>query len=226
MNDVKTIVCLANSKQPGGRCLVGKEIGSKKWIRLVTTPESGAVKPYTKQNNESIKVKDIFDAELVVNCPIQHQHENWLINPNKFKNYLRMQELRFMETSQLNEFTDEPNLLWNGSESDIVNDRIKLIDVEKLRISESLFFICVDEVTIVMAHKYRKQLRAIFNYKSINYNLSVTDLVYRQKHSETPIGHEEKLSKCYLTVSLGLSYKGDCYKLVAAIIECGAIEQQ
>ena len=48
----------------------------------------------------------------------------------------------------------------------------------------------------------------------------VTDPGYERTYLAKLDGAYE-IGECYLTVSLGEPYEGACYKLIAAIIECG-----
>jgi hypothetical protein len=72
----------------------------------------------------------------------------------------------------------------------------------------------------------RKQLRVSFQLMSTSYDLAVTDPIYESKvrkldltnspSSELGIANENLL---LFTISLGEAFKGDCYKLVAAVLE-------
>jgi hypothetical protein len=83
---VKTILCLANSRRPGGRCVAGKEFAGGKtgaWIRPVDPQNDNAI-----SEQESL-YKDGASADLldIVTIPMtepkpQHYHtENHQIDP-------------------------------------------------------------------------------------------------------------------------------------------------
>lgn len=83
----------------------------------------------------------------------------------------------------------------------------------------SLYLIWVDEVKVYKRSGRAMRRRAVFEYKGIVYDLSLTDPAF--KHLEG----ERVFKDRYLCVSLGEPYDFDdflsesfCYKIVAAII--------
>lgn len=63
----------------------------------------------------------------------------------------------------------------------------------------------------------KRRVQADFSYKGVNYSLWVTDPIIERDHLSKKDG-EYKIGECYVTVSLGESHEGYCYKLVATII--------
>jgi hypothetical protein len=57
-----------------------------------------------------------------------------------------------------------------------------------------------------------------FRHAGKEYRLWVTDPEYERTYLAKADGHYE-IGECFLTVSLGEPHEGDCYKLVAAVIE-------
>ena len=66
---------------------------------------------------------------------------------------------------------------------------------------------------------YRRRVQGRFTYGDVDYWLRVTDPVYERQYLSQPDGNYE-IGESYLTVSLGESYQGYSYKLIAAVIEC------
>ena len=97
------------------------------------------------------------------------------------------------------------------------NDRVS--EEEAHQLGDSLRFIEVDLAEL----KYEDRQgtlkpRLVFNYSGDVYNLSVTDPKYAVKSRDVRPERVE-LGHLYLTVSMGEPWHGDCYKLVASILE-------
>ena len=75
------MLCLANSRKPGGRCVAGLSSDGT-WIRPVSTPESGALSHGQVMLGEEGRQVEPLDAVAVPverPVPLPHQPENWLI---------------------------------------------------------------------------------------------------------------------------------------------------
>lgn len=75
------ILCLANSRKMGGRCVAGLT-GDGKWIRPVSTDADGKLyqQHYVLDNGTEASVLDVIRLELDSARPAPHQHENWEIS--------------------------------------------------------------------------------------------------------------------------------------------------
>ena len=111
---------------------------------------------------------------------------------------------------------DDPQKLWiNGyASSKGKNGRIPKDKAFKLQ--NSLFLIYLEKMNIVLFNEGKKQVRAVFDFKDCEYNLSVTD---PKAESYFFKKGNDKLKHVYLCVSLGELFEGYCYKLVASIIK-------
>ena len=83
MQDVKRIVCLANSRKLHGRCLAGREWidgHPGRWIRPVSAREHQEVSEYERQYEDGSdpRVLDIMDVPLLEPSPgpARYQSEN------------------------------------------------------------------------------------------------------------------------------------------------------
>lgn len=65
---------------------------------------------------------------------------------------------------------------------------------------------------------YRRRVQGKFLHNGTEYWLRVTDPEYERKYLQMPDG-EYLVGEAFLTVSLGEPFRGNSYKLIAAIIE-------
>ncbi|MFZ0761280.1 MAG: hypothetical protein WAM69_15135 [Candidatus Sulfotelmatobacter sp.] len=63
----------------------------------------------------------------------------------------------------------------------------------------------------------KRRVQADFKHRGVRYQLWVTDPIVERKYLAKDDG-EYEIGECFVTVSLGEPHKGDCYKLVAAVI--------
>lgn len=93
--NVKRIICLANSRKPGRRCIAGKEIlpavdgGAQRiggWIRPVSAGAYEAVSDSERryQNGSDPQVLDVIDVPVPNPQPHDYQQENWLIDNRRY----------------------------------------------------------------------------------------------------------------------------------------------
>lgn len=79
------IICLANSKKHGDRCIAGIEISTGKWIRLVTNLDGGRVpKNLCLIDGEELRLLDILEIPLANTGP-GYECENRLILPGRWQ---------------------------------------------------------------------------------------------------------------------------------------------
>lgn len=113
--------------------------------------------------------------------------------------------------------------LWiNGNSSySGQNDRMGLAEASELR--SSLAFIWVETLRLRSAAEgaafgnHKRKVRAFFDWRGIDYALSVTDPVIEEQILAMPNGDHE-LPGAFMCVSLGEPYEDSVYKLVASII--------
>lgn len=222
---VKRIVCLANSRKEGDRCIAGKEIledgRSGGWVRPVSDREDEAVNESERQYDEGTEPRllDIIDVPLREPRPKGYQRENWLLDPSH-----RWKMIRHIGVHELAQFTDTPVPLWiNGYYTHHGrNDRLPLERAEPL--DGSLRLIRVGKLVLdVFAPRieqgdFKRRIKGEFRYAGEDYRLWVTDPVYEETYLNRP-NDRHQLGECFLTVSLGEPYQGYAYKLIAAIIQ-------
>ena len=103
---VKRIVCLANSRKPGGRCVAGRElIGGRLagWLRPVGFSEYDAISKYERQYRDASdpEVLDVIELQLRGPRPKTYQQENWLLEPGK--TWLKKGRVNWNALQQMNE---------------------------------------------------------------------------------------------------------------------------
>jgi hypothetical protein len=219
---VKQIVCLANSRKPGGTCIAGKElIGGRpvRWIRPVSSREKDGLlsREYQYDDRKEAQVLDIINIPLVEHRPREYQQENWLIDPEFY-----WKKVDSIIWADLKKHTDSVKTLWMNDFSTYngLNDKIpeRFFNVLK----SSLCLILVDELTISVVVDYGRggkiRVQGKFTHNEVEYRLWVTDWKYEREYEKKKEG-EYRIGRCFLTISLGEPYQGACYKLIAAIIE-------
>jgi hypothetical protein len=222
---LKRMVCLANSKKMGARCVAGREmIGDEVggWIRPVSSRETEEVSASERRYSDGgePQLMDIIEVPLIEPRVNTFQPENWLLDPSR--SWTRAGRIA---ASDLERFVDRSGRLWlNGYESSQgTNDRIP--EAIASGIGSSLMLIHVDTLqldvlaaTNVRFGYSRRQVRGRFHWRAEEYCLSVTDPTVEDAF----VGREEGrfvLGPSYLTISLAEPFHGDCYKLIAAVIE-------
>ena len=221
---VKRVVCLANSRRDGGRCIAGKEEledgGFAGWIRPVSIDSDGALSEFERcyEDGNEPQVMDIVDIPLIYHRPAGHQQEDWLLNPNEC-----LVKVGRVEWSALERLVDPTKPLWrNGySSTQGLNDRVPHSVAETLQ--DSLRLIRVNGLTISVSNqegdrRLRQQVRGRFRHSGTDYGLVITDPHYEGEGDL--VEGDSQLGECFLTVSLGERFKDYyCYKLIAAVIQ-------
>ena len=226
MTATRRIVCLANSRKLSGRCIAGKQILADghpgPWVRPVSARETQEVSEYERQYEDGSdpRLLDVIDVPLLDAQPQHFQQENWLLDPAYCWNRVGR-----LARHDLSGFVDPAAPLWiNGYRSaNGLNDRVPLPQANDL--DNSLRLIGIDRLELAVAQPgkdfgdFRRRVQGRFSYVGADYWLRVTDPVYERRYLQRPDGCYQ-IGKCYLTISLGESYQGYSYKLIAAIIEC------
>ena len=126
MNYQKTIVCLANSKKPGGRCVAGKvvaEAGFGEWIRPVSTRPSAEISLEERRydDGQEPKLFDVIEIPMIARVPRLHQAENHMIDDAYY--WSRQSQLGW---ENLGALCDHPLSLWADGDSTYhgSNDRV------------------------------------------------------------------------------------------------------
>ena len=221
---VKRIVCLANSRKYGGRCVAGKELLSDGtaggWIRPVSSRENEEVSEQERRyaDNEDPRVLDVIDVPLLSPRPKTYQQENWLLNPG-----VRWVKAGKAVWNDLDAMVDPDAPLWLNGYSTLAgqNDRVPIDDTNA--IDNSLRLIRVSALTVTVFEPSHPSadfpiLRGSFNYHGDDYCFRITDPESESgsvnlSHGDYPVGER------YLVISLGEPFEDYAYKLIATIIK-------
>ncbi len=220
----KRIVCLAMSRKHSGRCVAGREVeGSSagQWIRPVSDRPNEEVSEYERQyeDGRDPRVLDVIEVPLLAPRPKGYQSENWLLDPESY-----WKKVGQLEAKYLDDYLAPVGPLWTDGASTFhgMNNQISLDDAETLDSSLALVRVSgIDLKVFVPGAKFgdsKRRVDASFNHAGVPYRLRITDPEFERRFLAQPNG-EYELGPCYLTVSIGEPFKGDVYKLIAAIIE-------
>lgn len=220
---VKRIVCLANSRKLSGRCLAGKELGASghpgPWVRPVSDRPSEEVSERERQYEDGSDptVLDIIDIPLKRPRPKKYQSENWLLDADHY--WVRVGHAKWRD---LRTMADDPAILWlNSPERRASNDRVAESDANRL--DTSLYLLRLEKLKLrVFAPGEafgdpKRRVQGEFTHRRARYQLWVTDPIVEREYLRKDDG-EYEIGECFVTVSLGEPYKGNCYKLIAAVI--------
>ena len=226
----KRIVCLANSRKMGGRCIVGKELingQSAGWVRPVSDRENEEVSEYERQYEDGSdpQLLDIINVPLLEPKlkPESPQRENWLLDTESY-----WERDGYMSLCDLVSLVDNEEPLWlnEGSTRNGLNDRVSLSSAGNL--GNSLRLIRVNKLTFsVFAPEEnfgnpKRRVQGRFQYGGNEYHLWVTDPKCERFYLKRDNGEYEADSS-FLTVSLGEHHKGYYYKFIVAVISCDGV---
>ena len=231
-DEVKRIVCLANSRKLGGRCVAGKELlpdGSVgAWIRPVTNQGSGEVPTWECMYGDGgeLAVLDVLQIPLIGHVPKDYQEENWELDPKR-----RWQKLGNITFETVLDCVDPMEGLWRPGYSTYngLNDHVPLEEA-KLE-SDSLRLIYVNNLALsVMApgENFGNPTRRVlgrFRHERLEYRLWVTDAAWEREYLSGPNG-DYFIGEACLTISLGEPFQNQhgefhAFKLIAAVITPG-----
>ena len=224
----KRLICLANARKRGGRCVAGRELQADgsvgPWIRLVTNRESHALWTfeYKYADDSEAAVLDIVDVRVLLPHPTGYQTENWLMD-DRFK-WVKAGTYPLPDLSKL---ACRPDTLWiTGYQSnDCENNKMWISQMNRQDVSDSLRLVRVERLTLrvleqqLRSGRSRRRVQARFVHARDSYGLWVTDPKYEYKYKKMDIG-DYPLGPCWVTVSLSEPFNAGkaCYKLAAAII--------
>ena len=222
---VKRIVCFANSRKDGGRCVAGKEVlpdgrlGA--WIRPVSGLPHGGVSEDERcyEDGREPSVLDVIDVPVVGPHPKDYQQENWRLDSKR-----RWTKVARIQWNALPQWADAGEDLWivGHSSSEGQNDRIPLPDANSLRSSLRLIEVRSLQITVSEPAKPSNPipaLRAAFHYNGHDYSLRITDPVSESGAVKMDYGNYNVDGQRFLTISMGRPFEGYVYKLIAAVIK-------
>lgn len=225
MNDVVTIVCLANSrKPPSGRCIAGKEKAGGaygRWVRPVSVRPTHEISEEERrfEDGTTPQLLDVITIPIIAPKPMGHQTENVLIDAAYY-----WDKVGRSTYDELGQMVDRPATLWTNGNSTFHGHNDRVGATAAAQVTSSLMLIRPDGLRIRVgaesqfAGPARRRVRALFHYNGDYYSLVITDPIVEQTLLARP-DSEYRVPDAYLAVSLSEPYSdGDCFKLVAALI--------
>ena len=210
------IVCLANSTKLGGRCVAGKDLEKRVWVRPIShrVTEELSRAERRLEDGEEPRPLDVLDVPLLGPRPGVHQPENWLIDQTT-----GWAQVSRASPRDLAALVDDPPTLWVNSTSSRhgINDEVEPSAAALSRASLYLLRVPGIVVHVFPGFTDKRRVDGEFTHRAVKYRLSVTDPVAREQYLRRDDGKYD-VGGCFLTVSLGEPYRGYCYKLIAAII--------
>jgi hypothetical protein len=221
-----TIVCLANSRKPGGRCVAGKALNNKAlagWIRPVSAKPGGEISVSDRQyqNGTEPALLDIIDICMLQQGVHPYQPENHIIDDK----YYWVKEGEISYAQALAAVDPVQSDLWGtgyGSSYSGNNDRIPADAAPSF--GYSLRLIAVANLRIQVSAEganfgnMKRKVRGYFTYSRNSYALSVTDPVIETNYLKQADGWHD-VGAALLCVSLGEPHTdNNAYKLIAGVI--------
>lgn len=212
------LLCLANSRKLGGRCIAGLRIDGGGWIRPVAEFPDGTLYPanYLLNDGSGPQLLDVIEIGLSRPRPASYQPENWVIDSSPW--HLVRRPGYHQEIAMMWDNVIEDNRIF-GTQGDRVPAN------ESVRSSLALIRVC-DLRWRITYFLGKRRTRALFSTCEQDYDLAVTDSVIEHilihlEEGVHPISAAPGFApeqEVLLTVSLGEPFQGDCYKLIAGII--------
>ncbi|WP_155637654.1 dual OB domain-containing protein [Burkholderia cepacia] len=223
----KRIMCFANSRKPGGRCVAGREILDSgqlgQWIRPISSRGDESVWPSEQQYYGNAGYPGLLDelkVPLLQAKPEGCQTENWVLDPSKW-----WQKTGTTTWDIAASYAENTDVLFvnAGSSKTGSNNEIPITQSETL--PSSLALIRVDGVQVQRLVYYEKvKLVGWFKHNGIGYGFDITDPVIEAKYQSEDDGYYD-IGESLLCISLskpitktngdGLDYR---YKLIAGVM--------
>ena len=212
------LLCLANSKKYGERCIAGIELipddkgqffpvkkdGRPRWLRPVTCDGHGQVPAKIVRD---ICVGDILEINTTHACPLGYQTENIFFNKKT---------LRTVRRATLTE--KHLDLLAENNGRYVFDNSAPCLDREEIAyVGRSLILIKTEKVKPYFCTPYNTKPRVKFLYKKNWYNFPITDVNFIDRMQENPALLEGR-DEIFLTVSLGVAFEEKHWKLAAGVI--------
>lgn len=215
------LICLANSRKHGGRCVAGWRPDGGGFVRLVSPLADGTLTPIDLRLGERDEPRmfDLLRVGVVAPRPMPHQRENWVIDESPWR-LLRRPAPRGLLERMLPAFERGPKLLGDTSAVIAYDQCVRSPAAASLAIAK------IQRAILVVGERLaRRRLRLTFHVGGARYDLTVTDPVWERavEHWECgeypwwrmfPRGRDP-----VVTISLTEPF-GDareCYKIVATL---------
>lgn len=212
------LLCLANSRREGGRCVAGIDLETDKWVRLAKSdgnPFSATEISY--KNDESPRPLDKIKIRIIKPKVSYFHPENWIVDKR-----FRWEKIGQDGLKALSQYTDISTPFLFEDPCDCLSAK----DLQNNPLPRSLMLIHKKAVIFQKTWsewRRKPQVRAKFKYRGHEYNLVVTDDEWENIFTTRSgpywnFGDYPFNGSFHLVVGIGEDYKGRHYKLVVAVI--------
>ncbi|MCL2675210.1 MAG: hypothetical protein FWE84_01285 [Firmicutes bacterium] len=205
---VKKICILTKSVKDRAYCVAGIDVGTGKWIRLVSSKSGEAVsKELFDDKKNPINVLDVVAVNLIEHIPQKCQTENWLLDVDA--PIIGQGRLTMSEVLRIRKI-DTPQFIFANDKAELTADDVK-------RLNHSLLAVEVFDIVFDTSLKGdgRHHHKVSFIYMGNEYTICLTDPDFRKEELD-----KFKLKKAILIVSIPCEPYGEndlYYKFAAKI---------
>lgn len=219
------VICLANSRKRGDRCIAGIELSTGRWVRPVTNLDDGRIPSYIRliQGNEPALL-DILEIPLSQTGPsFGFTSENRLILPGMWRRVGKV------EPSELIKYTYnlDQHVLHNTKKYVL----IPFLQSQPVERRQTLQLVHVSEFEVKNTGRVRggSSWKGTIVGKGGEYlaDANITDPVFVEK---LDAGYRPQ-TPCFVTVSLSMPWRPSdwegedpCWKLIAGVIEADDVK--
>ena len=220
----KVILCLANSRKPGGRCVAGKEFANGAagaWIRPINIQNHNSISEEDLHYGDgtSADVLDIISIPMISATPQAHQRENHVIDPNYYwTKQGRATWAQIVAATDANQGT-----LWTNGDSSYHGHNDKVAEALANTLTSSLKLIAPTRMELHVGFESmygggaKRKVRADFDFNHVRYNFVVTDPHIEDEYFAGQDG-TYPVANSRLCVSLAEAINGLAIKLVATVL--------
>ncbi len=210
------IICLANSKKNGDRCIAGIDICTEKWIRPVSDLDDGRVSTnICLVNNKEPQLLDILDIPLDKDKDkdegISFQCENLRMLPGKWK------KIGQAFPNSLLEYC-EPKIFYSQYPQSVPKSFLDSLQPDQRRTLQ----LVKATVKQIRQNQYQKWEAWLLMSDQKEFKAKITDIAFIDK-LKNGVNIDNK--ECLFTVSLAQPWRKSnddelsCWKLIAGVIE-------
>ncbi len=220
----KTILCLANSRRPGGTCFAGKELVAGKpssWIRPVNAVNNGAISAQDRlyRDKSHAELLDVVTVSLQEPTPHLHHQEDHQIKSDEY--WEKVRRATWQDVKKATDVVEGD--LWINGDSSWHGQNDKVSEASASKLNGSLYLIEPTNLDLVVGWEtvYNgpdvRKVRAQFTYNGSTYNFVVTDEPVENTYFAKGDG-TYRVKDVRICISLAEVWHGNAMKLVAAVI--------
>ena len=217
------MVCLANSRKGGGRCIAGLAwVGNDHWdwIRPVSTHGTGELNfERLYEDGTDPQLLDLIDLSLLQPKPLGCHAEDIIVDSTR--RWQKQAHLTYQEALELIPMASTS--LWINGKSTSHGHNDGIDEWKAARLKTSLKLICPDKLTMTATaeHHNKRKVRGEFRLRNSSYKLAITDPCIESEFSHYHLGAERVTRNPLLCISIGLVFEQTkaCYKLIAGVME-------